>query len=129
VILGSEFLEQFRMAVDLHHGAGEAIPKGGGDSEEWLRRISTRRFLKIRRLVTSPWASRALGGVMPMVQEQVVHVPKIIQHERNHHFHVEEIVDVHVEQQVEEVVHAYCHPSCRAHCAEPCGLGRCGDFP
>lgn len=27
---------------------------------------------------------------VPMVQEQVVHVPKVVQQERQHHFHVEE---------------------------------------
>ena len=36
---------------------------------------------------------------------KVVHVPKVVQQERQHHFHVEEIVDVPAEQHVEQVVH------------------------
>merc|ERR1719311_2042768 len=40
-----------------------------------------------------------------MTQEEIVHVPMIIQQERQHHVHVEEIVDVIVEQKVEEIVH------------------------
>lgn len=35
---------------------------------------------------------------------KVVHVPKVIQQERQHHFHVEEVVDVPMEQHVEQVV-------------------------
>ena len=34
-----------------------------------------------------------------------MHVPKVVQRERQHHFHVEEIVDVPAEQHVEQVVH------------------------
>merc|ERR1719420_645089 len=40
-----------------------------------------------------------------MTQEEVVHVPKVITQERTRHHHVEEIIDVVVEQQVEELVH------------------------
>merc|ERR1711953_504637 len=40
-----------------------------------------------------------------MTQEREVHVPQIITQERNHHFHVEEVVDVHVPQEQEELVH------------------------
>lgn len=36
---------------------------------------------------------------------KVVHVPKVVQQERQHHFHVEETVDVPIEQHVEQVVH------------------------
>ena len=35
---------------------------------------------------------------VPRAQEEVAHAPKAAQHERNHHFHAEEIVDVAVEQ-------------------------------
>ena len=35
----------------------------------------------------------------------MVHVPKVVQQERQHHFHVEETVDVPIEQHVEQVVH------------------------
>ena len=65
----------------------------------------------------------------PDLKEEVVHVPKVMQHERQHHFHVEvgyrcwqpsdwvrlgsfvrwsrtkEVVDVPVEQHIEQVVH------------------------
>ena len=34
-----------------------------------------------------------------------MHVPKVVQQERQHHFHVEETVDVPIEQHVEQVVH------------------------
>lgn len=34
-----------------------------------------------------------------------MHVPKVVEQERQHHFHVEEVVDVPVQQQVETVVH------------------------
>ena len=37
---------------------------------------------------------------VPMTQEEIVHVPKIIQQERNHHFHVEEIVDIEIIQKI-----------------------------
>lgn len=40
-----------------------------------------------------------------MFQEQVVHVPKVVQQERQHHFHVEEMVDIPIEQPVETQVH------------------------
>lgn len=40
-----------------------------------------------------------------MDPRKVVHVPKVVQQERQHHFHVEEIVDVPAEQHVEQVVH------------------------
>merc|ERR1719223_2007955 len=40
-----------------------------------------------------------------MTQEEIVHVPKILTQERKHHVHVEEIIDVVVEQKVEEIVH------------------------
>ena len=36
---------------------------------------------------------------------KVVHVPKVVQQEHQHHFHVEETVDVPIEQHVEQVVH------------------------
>mmetsp|Transcript_161335 Transcript_161335/g.512664 ORF Transcript_161335/g.512664 Transcript_161335/m.512664 type:complete len:280 (-) Transcript_161335:258-1097(-) len=35
---------------------------------------------------------------VPMIQEEIVHAPKTIQHRRNHHFHIEGIVDVFIEQ-------------------------------
>ena len=41
---------------------------------------------------------------VPMTQGEIIHVPKILAQERNHHIHTEETVDVVVEPKVEEIV-------------------------
>ena len=42
---------------------------------------------------------------VPMAQEEIMHVPMVVNHHRHHHVEQEFIADVHVPHEKEEIIH------------------------
>eukprot|EP00974_Lingulodinium_polyedra_P069133 6693475-Lingulodinium_polyedra.AAC.1 len=49
---------------------------------------------------------QAVEVPVPMTQEEVVRVPKVVNHYRHHHVEVGQVVDIHAPYEKEEIVRA-----------------------